>query len=47
VSLPNRVGRVLFTIVGQEAVLLHGFIKKTARTPVRDLALARQRRGQL
>ena len=47
VSLPNRVGGVLFTIVGQEAVLLHGFIKKTARTPVRDLALARQRRGQL
>jgi len=47
VSLPNRVGRVLFTIVGQEAVLLHGFIKKTQRTPAEDLDLARRRMKEM
>lgn len=47
VSLPNRIGRVLFTIVDREAVLLHGFIKKSQQIPARDLAVARQRKGQL
>jgi len=38
----NRVARVPFYIdsVGR-MVLLHGFIKKTQRTPVEDLQLAR------
>jgi phage-related protein len=38
----NRVARVLFYIdrVGR-MVLLHGFIKKTRRTPAEDLNLAR------
>jgi len=47
VGLPNRTGRVLFTIVDQQAVLLHGFIKKSQKTPARDLAVARQRKEQL
>lgn len=47
VNLSNRIGRVLFTVVGQQAVLLHGFIKKSQRTPARELAVARQRKGQL
>lgn len=47
VNLSNRIGRVLFTVVGQQAVLLHGFIKKRQRTPARELAVARQRKGQL
>ena len=47
VDLPNRIGRVLFTIVDRQAVLLHGFIKKSQRTPARDLAVAKQRAGQL
>ena len=38
----NRIGRVLFYIdkLGR-MVLLHGFIKKTRRTPARDVSLAR------
>jgi phage-related protein len=47
VNLSNRIGRVLFTVVGQQAVLLHGFIKKSQRTPARELAVARHRKGQL
>ena len=47
VTLLNRIGRVLFTVVGQQAVLLHGFIKKSERTPADDLTVARRRKGQL
>lgn len=39
----NRIARVLFCIAEGHMVLLHGFIKKTARTPEDDLALARKR----
>jgi phage-related protein len=42
-SLNNRIGRVLFGIVGGEMVLLHGFIKKSQTTPKDDLELARKR----
>jgi len=31
---------VLFTVVGADMVLLHGFVKKTQATPKADLALA-------
>jgi phage-related protein len=38
----NRIARVLFYIDKRgRMVLLHGFIKKTSRTPDGDLALAR------
>lgn len=46
-GLKNRVARVLFTIDAGEAVLLHGFIKKSETTPAHDLRLARQRKAQL
>lgn len=39
----NRIARVIFGIVRNEMVLLQGFIKKTQKTPVEDLALARKR----
>ncbi|MBI2422011.1 MAG: type II toxin-antitoxin system RelE/ParE family toxin [Candidatus Hydrogenedentes bacterium] len=41
----GRISRVLFGIVDGEMVLLHGFIKKTAKTPKQehDLALKRLR----
>jgi phage-related protein len=35
---------VLFTVDGDEMVLLHGFIKKTQKTPQEALALAEKRR---
>ena len=44
--LGNRIARTIFTIVDAEIVLLHGFIKKTQRTPVAELALARRRKNQ-
>jgi phage-related protein len=39
--------RVLFTVQGQYLVLLHGFIKKTSKTPLDDLSLARKRLAQV
>jgi len=39
----NRIARVIFGIVRNQMVLLHGFIKKTQKTPAEDLALARKR----
>jgi phage-related protein len=42
-KLRDRIARVLFSVVEQEIVLLHGFIKKTQATTKRDLALAKSR----
>jgi phage-related protein len=41
--LPHRIARVIFTVEDNKMVLLHGFIKKSQKTPVEDLKLARQR----
>lgn len=38
------IGRVLFTVKGHDMVLLHGFIKKSQKTPKKDLNLANNRR---
>lgn len=43
VSLENRIARILFTVAEREMILLHGFIKKSARTPPDELELARKR----
>lgn len=47
VDLPGGIARVLFTVVEGNAVLLHGFIKKSDKTPLPDLKTARQRRKLL
>lgn len=47
ITLRDGIARVLFTIVANQVVLLHGFIKKTQRTPSRDLETARRRRDLL
>ena len=39
-SLPRSVARVVFTLHGNTIVLLHGFIKKSQKTPRKDLAVA-------
>lgn len=39
----GRIARVLFCAHDGEMVLLHGFIKKTQKTPQADLDLARRR----
>jgi phage-related protein len=38
---------VLFYITNNEMVLLHGFIKKTQKTPPPDIALARKRMKEI
>ena len=46
-SLPsNRIARVLFSVHQERIVALHGFIKKTQKTPDEDLALARGRKRE-
>lgn len=41
--LASGIARVLFTVGGTRMVLLHGFIKKSQRTPQDDLMTARTR----
>lgn len=41
--LDNRIARILFVIEDASVVLLHGFIKKTQKTPSAELDIARQR----
>lgn len=41
--LADGIARVLFTVIGTDLVLLHGFVKKTAKTPESVLKTARQR----
>jgi phage-related protein len=39
--------RVFFTVSGTTLVLLHGFVKKSARTPATDLKIAKQRGSEV
>ena len=39
----KRIARVLFYVNGPEMVVLHGFIKKTQKTPEKDKKLANRR----
>jgi phage-related protein len=45
--LPDRIARVFFTIYDEHIVLLHGFIKKSQKTPTEDLDLAVKRLASL
>jgi phage-related protein len=43
-TLPSkRIARLILCFHGQMLVVLHGFIKKTQKTPAGDLALAKRR----
>ena len=45
-KLPNgQIARTFFTIVDNQMVLLHGFIKKSQKTPAKELKLAQQRKA--
>ncbi len=46
-NLGDRIARVIFYIEGREMILLHGFIKRTAKTPKQDLQLSLKRKKQL
>jgi len=41
--LKNRIARVLFTIIDDNMILLHGFIKKSQKTLKEDFNLAKKR----
>ncbi len=41
--LSSGIARTFFTVYGGKIVLLHGFVKKTQKTPPRELAIAKRR----
>jgi phage-related protein len=43
----RQIARVLFCIYADHMILLHGFIKKTQKTPKQDLELALERKRKL
>ncbi len=45
--LVGRISRVIFCVEDQTMILLHGFIKKTQKTPKHELDLATKRKKQL
>lgn len=46
-QLGNRIARTLFSISSDTMVLLHGFIKKSQKTPSSELMTAKKRLIQL
>jgi phage-related protein len=47
ITLDNRIARIIFVLVDSAIILLHGFIKKSQKTPINDLALAQKRAKKL
>ena len=45
-ALSNRIARTLFAVEGTQMILLHGFIKKTQRTPNDDIEFKEWRHGE-
>ena len=45
--LQGRIARVIFCVHGSRMVLLHGFVKKTQKTPAGALELALKRRKDI
>ncbi|HWL84376.1 MAG TPA: type II toxin-antitoxin system RelE/ParE family toxin [Polyangiaceae bacterium] len=46
-TMDGNIFRVFFCIEGGAMVLLHGFMKKTQKTPDKEVALARARQKEL
>jgi len=46
-DLGENTARVIFTLIDSQMVLLHGFIKKSQKTPSVDLNTARRRKSKL
>jgi len=45
-NLENTIIRILFCVEGEQMILLHGFTKKTQKTPKEDLNLAIKRQTE-
>ena len=47
-SLPSkREARIIFCVLKERIILLHGFIKKTQKTPAKELKLAISRKKEI
>ena len=46
-NLERGVARTFFTVYEDQIVLLHGFVKKSQKTPANELALAKRRLRKL
>jgi len=46
-NLLSGIARIMFAVKDNAIILLHGFIKKSQKTPMDDLHLARERLAQL
>ena len=46
-DLDGVIARIIFTVIGSQMILLHGFIKKSQKAPAVDLQTARQRHAKL
>ncbi len=42
-SMPSGIARVIFVMKDNRMVLLHGFIKKSQKTPLQELDIAKRR----
>lgn len=42
-NIPDGIARIMFIVFKGRMILLHGFIKKTQKTPLSDLQLAKKR----
>lgn len=43
-SLPGKIARVIFFIDGPRFIIVHGFIKKSQKTPKEELETAKTRK---
>lgn len=46
-NISTGIARVLFTVKGAVTILLHGFVKKSQKTPLNELDTARRRLNNL
>ena len=46
-TIDRGIARTIFTVEEGMMILLHGFVKKSAKTPSTDLQVARDRRSNL
>ncbi|TAK52768.1 MAG: type II toxin-antitoxin system RelE/ParE family toxin [Gammaproteobacteria bacterium] len=46
-DIPNGIARTFVTILDDQIVLLHGFVKKTMKIPPKELAVAKRRLARL
>jgi len=42
----GNIARTFFTVKNEQMILLHGFIKKSQKTPQKEIELARTRKNQ-